>query len=238
MRPLLEKILKTGLADGNSIPLDHNVSVPIGEFLQRIVRKVKPCTTLEIGLCYGISTLFIREALGPTCRHIVIDPYQHRDWHGIGLANLSRAGYEVEFYEDKSQIILPRLWADGLTIDFAFIDGWHTFDYALVDFFYVDRMLRRGGVVVFDNGDWPSIHKVCRFILTNRSYGVYAADEDVPYRGGRIVAPLLRAIPWFRRHLKPESRETDRMLGLPQSRCVAFVKQADDARDTDFHREF
>ena len=53
--------------------------------------------------------------------------------------------------------------AQGERIDFAFIDGAHTFDHALVDFFYIDRMLNVGGIVAFDDLGFPCIEKVCRF---------------------------------------------------------------------------
>ena len=35
--------------------------------------------------------------------------------------------------------------------DFIFIDGWHTFDYTLVDMFYADRLLRIGGYLLIDD---------------------------------------------------------------------------------------
>jgi len=173
MGPVLQEILKTGFADGVSVPLRSQITTAEGEFLQSIIKGIQPQVCLEVGLAFGISALFIREALDPRCRYIAIDPFQHHHWHGIGLTNLRRAGYDVEFYEEASQATLPRLWANGLTIDFAFIDGMHTFDHALVDFFYIDRMLRVGGVVAIDDANWPSLHKLCRFILTNRAYRVY-----------------------------------------------------------------
>ena len=64
----------------------------------------------------------------------------------------------------------PRLAAAGSRIQFAFIDGWHTFDHALVDFFFVDRMLDVGGIVVIDDVGYPSIRRLCHFILSNREY--------------------------------------------------------------------
>jgi hypothetical protein len=65
----------------------------------------------------------------------------------------------IELHEAPSFQVLPKLQADGLRIDFAFIDGCHTFDYAMVDFFYIDKMLRVGGVVVFDDEYYPGYSK-------------------------------------------------------------------------------
>ena len=68
-------------------------------------------------------------------------------------ANLKRAGYydRVEFYEEASFECLPKPLARNEKIDFAFLDGQHTFDYVLVDFFYVDKILSVGGIIVFDD---------------------------------------------------------------------------------------
>ena len=37
------------------------------------------------------------------------------------------------------------------SLDFIFIDGWHTFDYTLVDFFYSDLLLKIGGIIIIDD---------------------------------------------------------------------------------------
>src|SRR4051794_22686041 len=88
------------------------------------VRREGAVATLEIGLGYGIATLFICEALlrnGAGARHVAIDPYQfaagpeHRPrFAGTGLQVLEEAGIRplVEFYEEESQVVLPRLLSD------------------------------------------------------------------------------------------------------------------------------
>jgi len=42
-------------------------------------------------------------------------------------------------HEDFDFKVLPRLLESGKKIDFAYIDGWHTFDYTLLDWCYIDR---------------------------------------------------------------------------------------------------
>jgi len=133
-------------------PLHSAISEDEGMFLQKIIKEHKPKCSLEIGCAYGISSLYICEALREAVsspKHIIIDyaqffPY-HRwpgdpnsGWEGVGLENLKRAGYEgiVEFHEERSHECLPALLKNGVKIDFAFVDGGHTFDYVMVDFFY------------------------------------------------------------------------------------------------------
>jgi Methyltransferase domain len=56
----------------------------------------------------------------------------------------------------------PGLLEEGIKPDFAFVDGMHTFDYAFTDFFFLDKMLKPGGVIIFDDLGYPSIRKLCR----------------------------------------------------------------------------
>src|SRR5712692_10952216 len=140
MNPVLRKILSTRTVtrrDGSTVPLDSAISADEGQALDRLIRRYKPRTTLEVGLAHGVSALFICDALADIGgeRHIVIDPGQHA-WEGLGLLNLERAGYSglVEYHNELSHRALPALHAAGRRVDFAFIDGWHTFDYVMVDF--------------------------------------------------------------------------------------------------------
>lgn len=169
---------------------------------------------------------------------------------GIGLLNLKRAGYEkmIEFHEAPSFRVLPKLEADGVRIDFAFIDGWHTFDYVIVDFFYIDKMLRVGGVVVFDDSYYPSIRKVCRYILTNLPYSVF--QKPTPDTSHRVTLKLALKLPIFsdgvRRIAKPEILEPDHEMGLRDPGYVALRKEKEDVcgdgsngtRRWDDHHEF
>lgn len=232
MNPVLAEILRskrTLSSDGTrSIDVHSNVSLEEGELLTRLISERKPKVSLEVGLAFGISALFICEAMKsatPNPRHIVVDPAQHAEehWRGAGLANLERAGYRefVQFIEKPSQTALPELLSAGQKIDLAFVDGEHTFDHVLVDFFFIDRLLNVGGVVVFDDTGWPSIRTVARFVASNRNYKVidHVGTDDDPRCNRLRTSPA-----W--------SPETDRHLGL-QGECIAFEKLADDTRRWD-----
>ncbi len=148
------------------------------QLLARLVAEIDPVVSLEVGLGYGFSAMTIcaASARSPERRHIVIDPHQSRYWNNGGMQNLSEAGFGemVELREDFSFRVLPALERDGRSVDLAFIDGWHTFDHAFVDFFFVDRLLRENGLVIFDDADWPSIRLVIRYAVSNLSYTVAA----------------------------------------------------------------
>lgn len=247
MNSVLSEILETGVtrsANGNSpVKVHSSVSLPEGQLLQKFVREVNPTVSLEVGLAYGVSALFICDALNlrDGSRHIVIDPNQNGDsWEGIGIANLRRAGYGdiVRLIEAPSYRALAQLEASGQCIDFAFIDGWHTFDFTLVDFFFIDLMLKVGGVVAFDDAAWPAVRRVCRFVKTNLAYSVLGADTT-EYNPSmkRRVAEHLPARRAFSKLLRPDIVDPDISVGLAGN-CIAFRKEADDRRGENHFVEF
>ncbi|MFZ0637855.1 MAG: class I SAM-dependent methyltransferase [Candidatus Acidiferrales bacterium] len=251
MVPLAEEILKTGrvkTVDGRkTVRVQSETSPTICEFLKTLVVETTARVTLEVGLAFGVSALFIceglREAGGQ--RHIAIDPNQTTQYQGIGIENARRAGFGdlVELREEASYVVLPELLASGVELDFAYIDGWHTLDYALVDFFYVDLMLKVGGIVAMDDCYFNGVHPVCRYIATNRAYRVRGVVEDhAPWRPSSVS----RAIRWcaarsaaVRRVTRSTFNQPDEQLGFtPFTRCVAFEKIGEDTRTWDEHHEF
>ncbi|MDX6675169.1 MAG: hypothetical protein QOH11_2587 [Solirubrobacteraceae bacterium] len=162
-----------------SIPVEHAV------LLAETVRDNDLVRTLETGMAYALSTLAIAgvHADRDAGRHVAIDPIQSTKWRSLGRENLRRAGIErfVEVVEERSDEALPRMAAEGQACDFAFIDGHHLFDFVLVDFFYVDRMLVEGGIVAFHDPWIPAVARVIDFLRTNRDrdYELARADEGL-----------------------------------------------------------
>jgi predicted O-methyltransferase YrrM len=146
--------------------------------LQQLILENRPRTTLEIGMAMGMSTLAILYALQKIGggSHVAIDPHQRAGppdgYNGVGLSMVKRAGFagNFEFLEQPSYLALPELVASGKRFDFIFIDGYHTFDFAFVDYFYSDLLLNDGGILVFDDVLLPMIDKVCWFLETHKAY--------------------------------------------------------------------
>jgi predicted O-methyltransferase YrrM len=98
MNGVLQSILSSGSViteDGETRTLRASISRQEGEFLQEMIRSTRPQVSVEVGCAYGISSLYICEALREinATKHIIMDPYQHSTWEGIGLSNIRKAGY-------------------------------------------------------------------------------------------------------------------------------------------------
>ncbi|HUL22704.1 MAG TPA: class I SAM-dependent methyltransferase [Thermodesulfobacteriota bacterium] len=172
MNDFIETIYKTRLVydeSGNEYPLHSEVDKVEGELLHTVISSDRTIRkTLEIGCAYGLSSLHICSALSTreSARHVIIDPVQHAYWHGVGVYNLKRAGFTFfELIERPSEFILPELaQREAGTYDLVFIDGVHTFDHTLLDFFYANQLIRIGGYIVLDDCTTGSISKVVSYV--------------------------------------------------------------------------
>lgn len=213
MNSVIREIQNTGKVldeAGNQRPaFPVSISASEGRIIHEQITQIGASRTLEIGFAYGMSTLYICEAIKRRegARHIVIDPYQEKEFQNIGLLNLQKAGLShlVQFYQQPSHVVLPELLQQGTNIQFALIDGAHLFDYALVDFFYVDKMLAEDGLVCLDDLWMPCIRKLVLFMVRNREYGIVCGGIPRPfYRaardllghllGERLLSSIARAL--------------------------------------------
>jgi predicted O-methyltransferase YrrM len=233
MDPIIADILRSLDAEGRG----SGISTEEGEFLQSIVEEIKPRISLEIGFAYGISALFICASLQKVKgkKHIVVDPSPFWSYKGIGFRNIQKAKYDnlVNFINAPSEMALPDLLKKETHIDFAFIDGWHTFDHALIDFFYINRMLNVGGVVAFDDANWPSISKLCRYVSRYPCYKIHAFWPARRIFGARTI--MMKTLEYVAAR-QVKSWKDD--LSIFGRRCVAFRKVREDDRKPDWYREF
>jgi predicted O-methyltransferase YrrM len=170
-----------------------------GEFIAGLVRSERPRATLEIGMAWGVSTLFILRALfengGEFRPHVVIDPFEASVFHNAARRALNdlEIADRVEFYEEPSDLTLARLLRDRRSFDLAFVDGNHRFDCVFTDLRFIHQLLKPGGVVIFDDTDWDGVNLACRFAETNFKYVPIAA---LPRSGADEPVPDRAAAPW------------------------------------------
>ena len=238
MNAVIDQITQSGRvtdAQGNAYEPVSAVTIESGGLLYDFIRTFKPRYTLETGMAYGMSTLFICQALEDNGLgyHTAIDPFQEDEFKSIGLLNVERAHlkHRLQFRLGAADVVLPQLCTDGGPLDFAFIDGWHLFDYTLADFYYIDKLLQVGGHVAFDDLWLPAVRKVVSFVLRNKPY------QRVRIRSRHPAPRWKRAVRIGRRFAQaPLERDWGTKL-LPEN--VTFLrKMAADTRGWNFHRAF
>jgi predicted O-methyltransferase YrrM len=155
-----------------------------GAALRDLIVRERARTTLEAGLGWGVGTLFVLEGLltnGADVRHVAADPWQFRGleghrtrFEGAGLAVLEEAGARelVEFHEEESQLVFPRLLSEGREFDLVFLDANHRFEGVFVDLFYAGRLLRERGVVFVDDVQLPGVRRAVDFFVANLAWEV------------------------------------------------------------------
>lgn len=160
----------------NSASTDNNLRV-----IANLFQEKAPVLTLEVGLCHGISaSLFAslhanNEQKG---KHVAIDPFQNDGWDRTGLNALESSGLidHIEFHEDYSSTVLAELVKQERTFDIIYIDGSHLFEDVFVDFFYCQRLLKVGGIILFDDASTKDVSKVVRFIDRNYKHTLQRID--------------------------------------------------------------
>lgn len=181
--------------------------------LYELVRASGGPAALEVGMANGTSSVVICDALRSRGggRLISIDPFQTSEYAGSGMDHVRRAGLADchSLVEEPNYLALPALVRQGGKFDFIFIDGWHSFDYVIVDTFFADLLLRDGGVLALHDTDSPAVFKAVRFFETHRAYE-------------RLSPSLAVALKPLRKRL---ARRVRNVLGGPVA-----LRQADDRR--------
>jgi predicted O-methyltransferase YrrM len=155
VQQVIERLVRDGTVAARSDGTVHRlfpvaVDAAEGEALREWVSRERATRTIEIGLGYGISALFVCEGLlstgDPAASHVVLDPHQATRFGNCGLQVLEEAGVTslVEHHAEESQIALPRFLSEGRRFDLAFVDGNHRCDGVFLDLVYLGHLHHPG----------------------------------------------------------------------------------------------
>ena len=171
LKQLLEK--REVEHNGKKYKIHSNIKYDEGMLIYNLIKDNKLNKTLEIGLATGISSIFICQALqdikSPDS-HTALDPYQTEQWKNVGIKNIEKAKLKdkLNVIQEKSEFALPVMANKyASTYDFIFIDGFHTFDNTLIDFFYSNILLKVGGYIVIDDILHKGVAKFVKYLNTN-----------------------------------------------------------------------
>ena len=177
---ILEKLFRgKKIKDINDQIVDFHSGINEEEakMLIQAISDQKPAITVEIGLAMGTSAFCFCDTASKIHKdsmHYAIDPFQFTDWKGIGVKLINDAHLQNHFklIEGKTHEVFNYFPENKIRVDMAFIDGWHTFDYTFIDFFFIDKILNDGGILAFHDMYALSKQKVLNFILTHRDYEI------------------------------------------------------------------
>ena len=147
------------------------------DVLKELLISSKAKAVLEVGMANGSSTEVILSVLATNGGHLTsVDPFQLvpppegfggegvRRVEGMGLSHLHTLMPKMNY------LALPELVDAKRQFDFVFIDGYHSLDYAMLDFVFADLLLITGGMLVLHDSSSKAVYKVCQFIEHNRPY--------------------------------------------------------------------
>jgi len=148
-----------------------------GQILRELVVREQAKSCIETGMAYGMSTSFLMEGcLESHCQRpshsdplvTSIDPFETSQWGSAGKLQLKNASVEKfhALHEMCSELVLPRLVLNKESFDFAFVDGDHRFEHAVLDIFYFRRLLGPDRLIVVDDAWMPSVQKACHFFVS------------------------------------------------------------------------
>jgi len=157
---------------------DHDKYTPVkdeeAEFMYNLINENKLKNTLEVGLGYGKSALYIlcgalKHNKNVDYKHIVMDPFQSKYNYGA-IANFKKLHVEnqIEFNEEYSHFVLPKIVQSNRKFDFILIDGGHKFDDQFVDFYYADLLAEKSAFILFHDTWMRSTALLVSYIKTNR----------------------------------------------------------------------
>lgn len=189
VRTVIRRLVQHGKVVADSDGTTHSIfpvaiSAEEGEELHSWVVQERATRTIEIGLGYALSALYICEGLvtngSADARHSVIDPFQSRRFADAGLQVLHEAGLLplIDHYAELSHFVLPRLLSAGHQFDLAFVDGNHRFDGVFLDLYYLGMLVRKGGIIILDDYDLPGIQRAVAFFVANLNWTIESSASE------------------------------------------------------------
>ena len=233
---------------GERVQLHSNTSMEQGLFLQKIFDLIRPEKSIEIGFAYGISTMFIlekhRDINSKDQAHLVIE--YDNSWGNAAIHNIRKEGLSkyLDIRQDYSDKVLTQLFHQNHRIQYAYIDTSKQFDVVMQDFYFINKLLDVGGVIIFDDcgGGFPGIQRVARFINALPYYKVFEGhnklkDTTMKKIAETIVSFLVWTVPFKKRLYPTIDFRTDKQLNL-DFYCIAFQKTGTDEREWNWDQPF
>lgn len=135
---------------------NHAKPKRLAEIIYRMVNKYRYSHCIELGTSLGYTSMHIAKALPPEARFTTIEGAEE-------IAAMARTHFEHTSLADRIESltgnfddVLPELLETYPSIDFAFIDGNHTYEATINYFRLFLKKVRNNSVLIFDDIYWSS----------------------------------------------------------------------------------
>jgi predicted O-methyltransferase YrrM len=124
---------------------DWNSEDECGAFMASIIKMSKYMTVLEIGVFEGETTQHLIKALPKGGQYVGIDINDYRT--AATKLYMAEGGKSIDFILGNSLEELNNLPKNHF--DLIFVDGDHSFEHVIQEFKLVEKLVARGGVIVY-----------------------------------------------------------------------------------------
>jgi len=124
---------------------DWNSEDEVGAFLASLVKMSKYKTILEVGVFEGETTQHLIKSLPKGGQYVGIDINDYRT--DATKLYMSEGGKSIDFILGNSHNELGKLPSNHF--DLIFVDGDHSWESILPEFKLVEKLVSRGGVIVY-----------------------------------------------------------------------------------------
>lgn len=124
---------------------DWNSEVQVGQFLASLIKMSKYKTVLEIGVFEGETSQALINAIPKGGQYVGIDINDYRT--AATKLYMSEGGKSIDFILGNSHNELGKLPSNHF--DLIFVDGDHSWESILPEFKLVEKLVSRGGVIVY-----------------------------------------------------------------------------------------
>ncbi len=138
-------------------------------FIYHCVRSQKPDRVIEVGTYHAGTAELIARALHENGRGrlFTADPFGAVRCPAIISTWPDELRERVEFFPLNSMAFYLELERRKLSIDIAFIDGNHAYEFALFDTLMAAKSLSRGGTIIVDNAEQAGPYFAAAMFLEN-----------------------------------------------------------------------
>ena len=151
--------------------------------------KDKPARALEIGCfegrssCWTLQNILTHKDSLLTC----VDPWRNREAEVRFNYNIQESGHSIKVKKTRSESCKALRWMPLNHFDCIYIDGCHEGMNVLEDAILSFRLLKKGGIMIFDDYLWKGKHKILPQPAIDAFLSIYEHRLKVVHKEYQVI---------------------------------------------------